>query len=111
MTSTLLQYVQLLVGIGTLATMLFALFKFLGKPHTTLESRVKELEVKTKEINESLHQGNDRFRQQDEINELVFSILLAFVDFEIAYCHHTGYEHDQDLLRAKALLEKFLAKR
>lgn len=111
MSSALLPWVQLLVGIGTLLTMLFALFKFLGKPHITLEGRVTELEVQTKEIKESLHQGNDKFRVQNEINELVFSILLAFVDFEIAYCHHTGYEHDEDLLRAKALLEKFLAKR
>ena len=101
----------LLVSLGTLCTMIYALSKFMSKPHIDLASRVTELEVSQKEIKESLHQGNDKFRRQDETNEMIFSIFLAFVDFEIAYCHHTGYEHDKDLLKAKELLEKFLAKR
>lgn len=108
---SLLPYIQLLVGIGTLGTMIFALAKFLNKPHMSLERRVTELEVKQKEISESLYKGNDKFRDQEEMNEMFISCMLSFINFEIAYCIHTGYEHDKDLIKAKESLEKYLAKR
>lgn len=102
--------VGLLVSLGNLCIMIYALSRFIKRPHTDLEQRVTEVETYCKELRESLRLGNDRFRRQDDINEMIFSVFLAFVDFEIAYCHNTGYEHDKDLLRAKELLEKHLAK-
>lgn len=103
--------ISALVSFCSLCAMLYAFKKFLSKPRDTAEERITTLEVQMKDVQLSLHQGNDKFRKQDETNEMMFGIFLAFIDFEIAYCHHTGYEHDKDLLRAKELLEKFLAKR
>ena len=109
--SVLLPWVQLLVGLFTLGTMLFALGRFLNKPHMSLERRVAELEMKMKEQQESLLQGNDRFREQDEMNEMFIRCMLGFINFEVNYCLHTGYEHDEDLRKTKELLEQYLSKR
>lgn len=98
--------------------MAYALFKFLNKPHDTLETkhdelkkRVDEHDVKFKEIEESLHHGNDKFRQQADINEVFINCMLAFIDFEMAYCSATGYKDLEDLDNAKQTLRKYLAKR
>ena len=37
--------------------------------------------------------------------------MLSFVDFEIAYCHNTGYKDNEDLIKAKRLLQQYLAGR
>lgn len=75
--------------------------------HTLL---LNEHTVKLKEHEESLHQGNDKFRRQADINEVFINCMLAFIDFEMAYCAHTGYEDIADLTNAKNTLRKYLAK-
>ena len=60
------------------------------------------------DIKTSLKEGNDRFRRQEKLNSMFIAIMLAFVDFEIAYCHNTGYKDNADLLKAKRLLQKYL---
>lgn len=107
----LLPYVQLLVQLGTLGGMIYAFKLFLSKPHDTLEERVTTAEVEIKDIKASLLQGNDKFRKQDDTNEMFISCMLAFIDFEIAYCHHTNYEYSEDLEKAKTILQHYLAKR
>ena len=102
---------SLFLNFASVCTICYAFYRFINKPREDLESRVTTLEVKVKEHDDSLKQGNDNFRDQKETNEMIFSVLLAFVDFEIAYCHHTGYEHDKDLLKAKDKLEVYLSKR
>lgn len=102
---------SLFLNFASVCTICYAFFKFINKPRIDLEARVTEVEVGLKDVKDSLKQGNDRFRDQADTNEMIFSVILAFVDFEIAYCHHTGYEHDKDLLRAKEKLEAFLSKR
>lgn len=109
--SELLPYVQLLVQLGTLGGMIYAFKLFLSKPHDTLEKRVTTAEVEIKDIKASLLQGNDKFRKQDDTNEMFISCMLAFIDFEIAYCHHTNYEYSEDLEKAKTILQHYLAKR
>lgn len=101
---------SLFLNFASVCTICYAFYKFLNKPREELADRVTTVEVKVKEHDEALKHGNDRFRDQSQINEMVFSVLLAFVDFEIAYCHHTGYEHDRDLLKAKDKLETYLSK-
>lgn len=103
--------VSFFIGLGQLAVMCYALYRFLNKPHTTLEGRVTTLEVKVNEQEKSLHAGNDKFRAQDELNELFIRCMLGFISFETNYCLHTGYEHDEDLRKTKELLETCLAKR
>lgn len=111
MITSLLPYLQTFLAIGNLAVMLWALKTFLTKPHTTLESKVNEHDVKIKEIESSLLQGNDRFREQDTTNEVMQTCMLALIDFELAYCIHTDYADTEDLIKAKDVLRKHLARK
>lgn len=111
MITSLLPYLQTFLAFGNLAIMLYALKTFLTKPHNTLEEKVNEHEVKIKEIEASLLQGNDRFREQENTNEVMQSCMLALIDFELAYCIHTSYEDTEDLMKAKTELRKHLARK
>lgn len=81
------------------------------KPHNNLEDRVKTLEVKVTEVTDSLLKGNDRFRDQKALNEVFVNCMLAFIDFEIVFCQHSGYEYSSDLMRAKKILQEYLARK
>ena len=107
---------QVIIQIATIVTLSYTLYKFTRKPHDTLETRHNELkkrvdehDVKFKEVEESLHHGNDKFRKQADLNEVFINCMLAFIDFEMAYCSSTGYKDIDDLKNAKATLRKYLA--
>lgn len=102
---------QCLLLSGNLCIMVYGLKKFLNKPHNDLVTRVTTLEVTVKQHDDSLKQGNDQFRKQADFNEVFINCMLAFIDFEIAYCHHTGYEFDEDITKARDTLQKYLAKK
>lgn len=113
----LLPYFQLFLAIGNVAIMLYALKTFLAKPHDTLEARVQVVEkrldehdLKFKDIDNRLHEGNDNFREQKELNTVFINCMLAFIDFEMAYCSATGYKEIEDLTNAKKTLREYLAK-
>lgn len=110
MIANILQILQLLVSVFTLIGMLYAFKKFLEKPHDTLEARVITLELKQKETDQKLVQGSDKFKKQDDSNEVFINCMLAFIDFELSYCSHTDYKYTEDLDEAKATLRKHLAK-
>lgn len=89
----------------------YGLYKFLSRPHNNLENRVTTLEVKVKEVEDSLKAGNDHFRELDEKSEVFMECMLAFIDFEIAYCQATGYVQTDDIIKAKSVLRNYLKKR
>lgn len=108
-TSLILQCLNLII-------IVYGGYKFLNKPHDTLEQQQKELAKRVdahdfviKDIKESLHQGNDKFYDQEEVNATFKSVMLSFVNFEIAYCLHTDYKHTEELMKAKDELESYLA--
>lgn len=107
---------KVFLQIAQVVTILYAVYKFTRKPHDSLEEkhnelkrRVDEHDVKLKEIDSSLHQGNDIFKEQDDTNAMFKSVMLAFVDFEIAYCLHTNYEFTDDLMKAKEELQDYVS--
>lgn len=107
---------SIIISLATIATLLYTLYKFTRKPHDTLEEKHEELvkrvdkhDAKIEDIEESLLKGNDKFREQEETNATFKSVMLSFINFEIAYCIHTGYEHTEDLLIAKKELETYLS--
>lgn len=109
------EYLKVFLQIAQVVTILFAIYKFTRKPHDTLEEKHKALEkrvdehdVKIKEVETSLKQGNDKFRKQEETNATFKSVMLSFINFELAYCANTGYEDNQDLLDAKRELNEYL---
>lgn len=110
MITSILPVFQLLVSVCTLFGMLYAFKRFLERPHDTLEARVISLELKQKEIDQKLLMGNDRFKKQDDTNEVFINCMLAFIDFELSYCSHTDYKYTEDLDKAKDTLRKHLAR-
>lgn len=110
MIKEILPVFQLAVSICTLLGMFYAFKKFIDRPHDTLEERVSVLEVKQKETEQKLFQGNDRFRNQEDTNEVFINCMLAFIDFELSYCSHTDYKYTEDLDKAKDTLRKHLAR-
>lgn len=106
---------QIALQIVNLIVIFYGGYKFLNKPHDTLEERQEALEkrvdkqdLKIETIEDALHKGNDKFRKQEETNATFKSVMLSFVNFEIAYCRNTGYEDNQDLLDAKKELSEYL---
>lgn len=113
----LLPYFQLLLTVGNICVLGYALYKFLNKPHDTLETKHEELkkrvdahDLKFKDIDNRLHEENDNFREQKELNTIFINCMLAFIDFEMAYCSATGYKDIEDLTNAKKTLREYLAK-
>lgn len=109
--STLLPVLQLILAFGNICVLIWALWNFLRKPHDNLAEKINTHELKLQSIERSLLQGNDRFREQDAINGTFKSVMLSFVDFEIAYCIHTGYEYTEDLMNARRELQEYLARK
>ena len=102
---------QLLVAIGTFAGMLYAFKVFLSKPKDSLEARVAILEKEMDDLKKSLHQGNDRFRKQDDTNEVILHSILALIEFEFQYCITEKVTMTDELKNAKEDLQRFLSKR
>lgn len=108
-------FLQIALWIANLILLSYGGYKFLNKPHNaledrieTLENKIRELEIKQKEHDESLKIGNDRFRKQKRSNAAFKTIMLSFVDFEIAFCQETKYANIKDLLLAKEKLQRYL---
>lgn len=110
MVQGLLQVTQLLLGVCNLAILAYAFRKFLGKPHEDLESRVGTLEYEVKEIRQSLMQGNDRFREQDDMNEVLIRSTLALIEFEVHYCETEQKPISKNLEKAKDDLHEYFAR-
>lgn len=111
MISTILPVMQTVLAFGNICIIAYAFFRFLGKPHDTLEARILVLEAKQKEIESSLLQGNDRFRQQEDVNEVIIHSTLALIEFEMQYCLTEHKQMSSGLERAKDNLNRFLSKR
>lgn len=109
MVQAVLPYLQTFLAFANICVIGYGFYKFLSKPHNTLESKVNEHDVKIKEIETSLKQGNDRFREQEDTNEVMQICMLALIDFELSYCSHTNYTYTEDLIKAKDILRKHLA--
>lgn len=116
--TSLLPYLQTFLAIGNLCIMLWALKTFLAKPQTTLAESIKSLEKRIdvldlliKDMQKSLDNSHEKHREQKSLNEVFITSMLAFIDYEMAYCAHTGYEYTDDLIKAKETLQKHLARK
>lgn len=108
---SILPLLQLILTFGNICIIGYAFVKFIGRPHSSLESRVTTLEVKYKEIEERLNLGQDHFRALDAKSEVFMECMLAFIDFEIAFCQKTGYTDIEDIKSAKKTLTDYLKKK
>lgn len=116
--TTILPVLQTILAGANICIIGYAFAKFLNKPHDTLETRVATLEVKQKETENALHQGNDRFRDQedrlgrgDETFTVILHALLALIEYEIQYCIEEKKPLSEDLKKAKDDLHAYLSRR
>ncbi len=107
----ILMIFQLLVAICTFIGMMYAFKLFLARPKESVEARLLVVEKTVEDLKKSLLQGNDRFRKQDDTNEIILHSILALIDFEIQYCITEKVTMTDDLKHAKEDLQKFLSKR
>ena len=113
--TAILPVLQTILAFCNITIIGYGLYKFLNKPHDSLEEKHNELvkrvdkqDHRLDEIEDSLKQGNDTFRAQEETNATFKSVMLSFVNFEIAYCLQTNYPHTEELKDAKEELERYL---
>ena len=106
-----LPYFQTIIAAANICVIGYGFYKFLGKPHSTLESRVAVLESKLKETEDRLKGGNKRFDNLEEKTQVLVNCMLAFIDFEIAFCQDSHYANTEDLKKAKTVLMQYLAKK
>jgi hypothetical protein len=109
MVQTALPIFQMILTFMNICVLAFALLKFLNRPHSTLEARVNEHDVKIREIEDSLKQGNDRFRDQEDTNEVLIRSVFALLEFEVHYCETEQKPISKNLERAKDDLHDYLA--
>ena len=109
--TVLLPVLQTVLAFCNICILGYALFKFLNRPHNTLEERVNAHDVEIREIKASLKQGNDRFREQDDTNEVLIRSVLALVEFEMQYCLTEKKPMSNGLEKAKENLDNYLAKK
>ena len=109
---TILPYIQLLVSCGTFLGMLYALKRFIDKPHDDLVKRVTALEVKIKEHDNSLNNSHEKIRDEKKVDSLIINSIVALIEFEADYCiRHGGENISPGLLEAKKKLYNFLSEK
>ena len=112
------QIVAFVIGLlGAILTILNIIDKYIAlkdksdSPFKSLVGKVEEHEVRIGKIESSLYHGNDRFREQENTNEVLLRSILALVEFEIQYCITENKPISKDLEKAKDDLHGFLSKR
>lgn len=110
-TATILPVLQMILTTANICVLAYAFVKFLSKPHNTLEDRLNAHDIEIREIKSSLLQGNDRFREQDDTNEIILHSVLALIEFEMQYCITEKKPVTEELAQAKKALNTYLSKR
>lgn len=109
-------FVQLMLSLINLILFGVAFLKFLNKPHDTLADEVKQLKIKVmeqeveiKELKKQIDASFVKHREQEKTNTVFKRVFMLLANFEVAFCLHTGYEHTEDLLKAKEELDGYLS--
>lgn len=108
MTQEIITGMDIFLKLVNIIVILIAVAKFLRKPHNSLEQRVTALETEVKDIKQSLHQGNDNFKEIFEALKVLIHSVMALLDFEMQYCLTEHKEMSEGLKDAKKDLEGFL---
>lgn len=109
--TTILPVLQTVLAFFNICVLGYAFYKFINRPHNSLQDQVNAHEVEIREIKASLLQGNDRFRDQDDTNEVLIHSVLALIEFEISYCLTEHKTPSRELEKAKDDLHSYLSKR
>ena len=117
-TQTLLPVFQTILSFMNICVLAYALFRFLNRPHDTLEAkqaaleaRVAALEMENRETKSTLDQDNARFEEQNETNEVLIRSTFALLEFEVHYCETEHKPISKNLEKAKDDLHEYLARK
>lgn len=111
MVNAVLPVLQTILAIGNICIIGYGFYKFLGKPHSTLENRVVALETEVREIKQNTGNGDKQIAVNKEAMAVMQRCLLALIEFEINFCLSSGYTDTHDLEEAKRELHSYLAKK
>lgn len=103
-------YIQLFLSFGNACILLYAFKKFLGRPQDNINTRLVKLEYDVTDIKNSLRLGNDNFRTQRDLNEVLIRSTFALIEFEVHYCESEQKPISKNLERAKDELHEYFAK-
>ena len=95
-------WLQLIILVGTVITLIYTLAKFASKPNQTQNDRLDELEDWKCAAITRLSDGDQHFQKLDEANEAQLEALLAMLSHEIS-----GNDFEK-LKEARRKLEKYL---
>ena len=101
---TFLTILQIIVACANICIMAFAFIKFLGRPHSNLDSRVTALEKRVKDLEEDLSETKKAL-------QVIMHSVLALLEFEMQYCLTEHKDMSDGLKKAKEDLHSFLSDR
>ena len=121
MVKTITEYFDLILKLANVLMLGFMFWKFTRKPHESLDNRLKAIEKKVedlesevnlrhKDFEQQLRQGNDKFRAIENFLEILLTCSLALINFEVNYCTTEHKEISGDLEEARKALNKCLSK-
>jgi hypothetical protein len=105
-----LTYMQMILNFGNICILAYTLYRFLSKPHDTLEQKVHDLEGEVEKLKTYLKNDFNRLENQDVTNEVLIHSVLALIEFEMNFCLVEEKPMSEDLKAAKKDLSDFLAR-
>ncbi len=82
-----------------------------AEPFNNLKCRVDAHDVEISDIKQALKQSNDRFREQEDTNEVLIHTAFAILEFEVHYCETEHKPISKNLEKAKDNLHEYLARK
>lgn len=121
MVNFLMQYMELILKFANIVIIGYAAYRFTKRPHDSLQERItaledkvekldNEVDLRQRDIEQQLRQGNDKFRSISNILEVLLTCTLALINFEVHYCESEHKDISEDLEDARKVLNKCLAK-
>lgn len=121
MITIITQHMDAFLKMANIIAILYAAYKFTKRPQETLSERIDALEEKVekletevdlrqKDFEQQLRQGNDKFRSINKSLEVLLTCTLALINFEVHYCESEHKEISEDLEEARKSLNKCLTK-
>ena len=108
---TIMSWMQMFLSFANICIILYAFIKFLGKPHSTLEQRVKVLEEKVRDLENNTKEDETRFKKIEKALNVLIHSTLSLIEFEMQYCLTEHKEMSQGLEESKKALHDFLAEK
>jgi len=108
---TFSEILKVVLQVANVTVLGYALYKFLNKPHNSLEERVVKCEQDIKDVKQSLFRGDGKFQEQERALRVIIRATIALVEFEMQYCLIEHKEMSKGLEKAKEALDEFIAEK